>query len=86
MAFAVALGSPEKSGLKSGLKSFGLALAGRARRGFAALGDALVAAFEAGARVQEVARLRAMSDAELALHGLTRDEIVGHVFRDRFCF
>lgn len=34
------------------------------------------------ARQQEIARLQALSDAELAKLGLTRDGIVRHVLRD----
>lgn len=50
------------------------------------VGERLVDLLEAKARLQEVARLRSMSDAELALHGVTRDDIVAHVFRDKFCY
>jgi len=50
----------------------------------AALGEGVVDLIETGARMREVVRLRAMSDAELAVHGLTRDDIVGHVFHRRF--
>ena len=50
------------------------------------LGEGLVEVLETGARLREVTRLRAMSDAELALHQITRDEIVPHVFRDRYCY
>ncbi|PYF12850.1 hypothetical protein C8J30_101231 [Rhodobacter viridis] len=52
----------------------------------AALGEGLVDVLETGARLREVSRLRAMSDAELALHHITREEIVPHVFRDRYCY
>lgn len=52
----------------------------------AALGARLVDAVETGARMRDVVRFSEMSDAELAVHGLTRDEIVSHVFRDRFCY
>lgn len=51
-----------------------------------ALGEGLVEVLETGARLREVTRLRAMSDAELALHQITRDEIVPHVFRGRSLF
>ena len=50
------------------------------------LGEGLVEVLETGARLREVTRLRAMSDAELALHQITRDEIVPHVFRGRSLF
>ncbi len=36
----------------------------------------------ARARTDQIERYQAMSDAELASHGLTRDRIVLHVFRD----
>ncbi|SOB99358.1 DUF1127 domain-containing protein [Rhodobacter maris] len=52
----------------------------------AAIGDRLVAAVETGSRMRDVVRFSEMSDAELAVHGLTRDEIVSHVFRDKFCY
>lgn len=38
---------------------------------------------EAQARTNEIARLRAMSDEDLARLGLRRDRIVQHVFRNR---
>lgn len=52
--------------------------------GLRRLGHALVLPLEASARMQQVLRFQAMSDAELAVHGLTRDDIVPHVFGDRF--
>lgn len=56
-------------------------------KGFAALraamGARLVRAFERRARLDELARLEALSDAELAAQGLTRARIVQHVFRDK---
>lgn len=61
-------------------------LAARLSRLPSALGEGLVDVLETGARLREVTRLRAMSDAELALHHITRDEIVPHVFRDRYCY
>jgi hypothetical protein len=48
------------------------------------IGEGLVDLLEDGARLREVARMRAMSDAELAIHGITRDDIIPHVFRGRF--
>lgn len=54
---------------------------------FAALGvaitDGLVAIGRANARCDELERFVNMSDQELAKHGLTRDTIVRHVYRDR---
>lgn len=48
------------------------------------------AGFEAYAerrgRFDEIARLQAMSDEELAARGIQRDMIVHHVFRDKFHF
>mgnify|MGYP001312394542 CR=1 FL=1 len=41
---------------------------------------------EIQARSAEIERLQAKSDHELARMGLTRERIVAHVFRDRFCF
>lgn len=38
---------------------------------------------ETPARMREIERLSAKSDAQLAQLGLRRDEIVHHVFRDR---
>ncbi len=49
---------------------------------FQVMGSALMANASAEARLREVARLRALPDAELAKLGLTRDTIVQHVFRD----
>ncbi|MBZ4022952.1 hypothetical protein CKO11_10825 [Rhodobacter sp. TJ_12] len=55
-------------------------------RALAAIGTRLVEVMEASERMREVVRLSEMSDAELAVHGLTRDDIVSHVFRDKFCY
>ena len=41
---------------------------------------------ERRARLDQIARLDALSDAELAERGLTRDQIVTHVFRDRLFY
>lgn len=38
---------------------------------------------EAQSRSDEIQRLQALSDQELAKRGLTRDRIVHHVFRDK---
>ncbi len=57
---------------------------GFARRMFRAIGDGMVVFMERQSRLDSVQRLRAKSDAELAEMGLRRDEIVRHVFRDRF--
>ena len=44
--------------------------------------DMLTSAFAKDQRYDEVLRLQAKSDAELAEMGLTRDKIAAHVFRD----
>lgn len=46
------------------------------------LGRNLALYARARSRTDEIERLEALSDAELAAHGLTRDRIVMHVFRD----
>ncbi len=48
---------------------------------FAALGRAVFTARAAEARVHEMERLMAKSDAELAELGLRREDIARHVFR-----
>ncbi len=47
-----------------------------------ALAKARIASVSAEARFNEVQRLQALSDAELAEMGIARDRIVHHVFRD----
>jgi len=51
---------------------------------FKSVGISLVVAAESQTRMQKIERLQALSDAELAERGLTRDAIVQHVFRDIF--
>ena len=51
---------------------------------FSALGRAMLLQSAANARLERVERLRAKSDAELAELGITRDQIVHHVFRDLY--
>lgn len=46
-----------------------------------AFGAFLVRLSEANVRVREMERLSALSDAELATTGLTREDIVRHVYR-----
>ena len=46
------------------------------------IGTALMANAAAEARLREVSRLQAKTDAELAELGISRDRIVHHVFRD----
>ncbi len=60
-------------GLISGIRSL-----------FARMSDALNTAAEANTRFRQVERLRAMTDEQLAEHGIKRDEIVRVVFRDVF--
>lgn len=56
----------------------------QADRMFARLGQGFNAYLELRARTAQIDALAALSDAELAARGLTRDRIVAHVFRDRF--
>jgi len=49
----------------------------------ARLGAFFIAYSEKSARTEEIAQLRALSDADLAERGLTRDSIVHHVFSDK---
>jgi hypothetical protein len=55
----------------------------KAKAALAVLGQALVAIGEAQSRRDQILNLQALSDAQLAAHGLTRDGIVAYVFRDR---
>ena len=49
---------------------------------FAGLAQAVLTARAAEARVHEMERLAAKSDADLAALGLRREDIARHVFRD----
>lgn len=49
---------------------------------FDRLRDTVIVASEAGARLDEWERLRAMSDDDLAARGLSRDRLAQHVYRD----
>jgi uncharacterized protein YjiS (DUF1127 family) len=51
---------------------------------FASFYDALIGIAESNARVQQVERLQAMSDEDLAARGLRRADIARHVYRDIF--
>ena len=51
---------------------------------FAGLGQGVNCYLERHARLDEIRRLSALSDAELAARGIERDRIVHHVFRDKF--
>ncbi len=59
-------------------------LAAEFDRFFARLGQGINAYLERLSRVEEVNRLNAMSDAQLRKIGLRREDIVRHVFRDKF--
>ncbi|MEL6608638.1 MAG: DUF1127 domain-containing protein [Pseudomonadota bacterium] len=48
--------------------------------------NGLVALGEAGARTEEIKYWQSLSDEQLAERGLTRDQIVRHVFRDRIAY
>jgi len=51
-----------------------------------ALTDGFIAFGRARARSDEIEALMALSDDDLAARGLTRDEIVRHVYRDMIAF
>lgn len=55
---------------------------GPVRRTLATIAAAFTALLEAQSRQDELERLRAKSDADLAAMGLTRDQIPEYVFRD----
>jgi uncharacterized protein YjiS (DUF1127 family) len=58
-------------------------LRAQADRFFARMGQGFNGYVERLSRRSEVERLDAMSDAELAKLGITRDRIVAYVFRDK---
>lgn len=51
---------------------------------FTRLGEAIVRAAERHSRADRIAALQRLDDAELAARGMRRDDIVRHVFADRF--
>lgn len=51
---------------------------------FTSLGQGFNAYIERRSRSEEIRRLEAMTDAELAAIGISRDRILHHVFRDIF--
>lgn len=59
-------------------------LGGRVSQFPSSIGNALVMIGEANSRVRRAEALNAMSDAELAKHGLKREDITRHVFGDLF--
>ncbi|OOY26556.1 hypothetical protein BMI90_17135 [Thioclava sp. L04-15] len=71
MAFTTTVGQPGQSVLT---------------RAFHAIAGGLVTYMERQSRQDQIQRLEAKSDAELAAMGISRDRIVSHVFRDRFYF
>lgn len=59
-------------------------LADRLDSFFASLGQGFNAYIERRSRSEEIRRLEAMTDAELAAMGISRERIPHHVFRDLF--
>ncbi|WP_372840613.1 DUF1127 domain-containing protein [Phaeovulum sp.] len=55
-----------------------------ARKLIDGIAQGLIQYVDRHSRVAEVERLNALSDAELAKIGISRDRIVYHVFSDRF--
>jgi|TARA_R110000787_G_scaffold267322_2_gene373646 hypothetical protein len=51
---------------------------------FASIGQGMNAYMERRSRMDQITRLEAKSDDELAKMGIQRDRIVQHVFRDLF--
>jgi len=51
---------------------------------FRSIGRGMVAYMERRSRADEIARLEAMSDAQLAQLGISRNTIPAYVFRDLF--
>jgi hypothetical protein len=60
-----------------------LSIRAQADRLFARIGQGFNAYLELRGRTAEIESLMALSDAQLAARGLSRDRIVQHVFRDR---
>ncbi len=58
----------------------------QADRFFARMGQGFNAYLELRSRRDQIERLNALSDAELASRGIQRDGIVMHVFRDRMFY
>lgn len=53
-------------------------------RMLSALGQAMIAHMERHSRLEQIRRLQALTDAELAAKGLRREDIPRYVFRDVF--
>lgn len=51
---------------------------------FETLGTAMASYMERRSRADQIARLNALSDAQLSKMGITRDGIPAYVFRDMF--
>ncbi|MCO8145551.1 DUF1127 domain-containing protein [Rhodovulum tesquicola] len=51
---------------------------------FSTLIAALVRVMEHHPRTRQIERLNALSDEDLAARGLTRQDVVRHIFRDRY--
>ncbi|QFU08044.1 hypothetical protein PARPLA_02564 [Rhodobacteraceae bacterium THAF1] len=54
------------------------------RRFFTGLGNGMAAYMERNARTDQIRFYQQMSDADLAARGMQREDIVRHVYRDRF--
>ncbi|WP_238381018.1 hypothetical protein [Alkalilacustris brevis] len=65
---------------------FAPALRAQIDRVFTRIGQGFNAYLECLARRDEIEYLNSLSDAELTRRGLTRDQIVQHVFRDKLMF
>lgn len=51
---------------------------------FTALIDMLVRVMENHPHARQIERLNAMSDEDLAAKGVTRQDVIRHIFRDRY--
>lgn len=59
-------------------------IAGRKGSVLGAILDVLVRMMENHPQTRQIDRLNAMSDADLAARGLTRADVIRHIFRDRY--
>ncbi|TCM80526.1 DUF1127 domain-containing protein [Rhodovulum steppense] len=60
------------------------AITGRTGSILSTLLDVLVRVMEHHPRTRQIERLNALSDEDLAARGLTRQDVVRHIFRDRY--
>lgn len=67
------LGAPRNAAIREKVDAF-----------FASIGQGMNAYMERRSRMDQINRLEAMTDAQLAKMGIRRDRIVHHVFRDLF--